>query len=70
MLIVSILTNNALANAVCGRFVVSGEPWEGRRCVQFHLNGFEPGDPEISDRSQRYPASGAAGPLPDEVRRR
>src|SRR5712671_4388619 len=35
--------------------------------VQFHLNGFEPGDPEISDRSQRYPASGAAGPLPDEV---
>jgi len=35
--------------------------------VQFHLNGFEPGDPEISDRSQRYPASGASGALPDKV---
>jgi phenol 2-monooxygenase len=35
--------------------------------VQFHLNGFEPGDPEIADPSQRYPASGAAGPVPDEV---
>ena len=27
--------------------------------MQFHLNGFEPGDPEISDPSERYPASGA-----------
>jgi phenol 2-monooxygenase len=35
--------------------------------VQFHLNGFEPGDPEIADPSQRYPASGASGPVPDEV---
>jgi phenol 2-monooxygenase len=35
--------------------------------VQFHLNGFEPGDPEISDSSQRYPASGASGSLPEEV---
>jgi phenol 2-monooxygenase (NADPH) len=35
--------------------------------VQFHLNGFEPGDPEIFDRSQRYPASGAAGAIPEEV---
>ena len=35
--------------------------------MQFHLNGFEPGDPEIFDRSQRYPASGASGTLPDEV---
>jgi phenol 2-monooxygenase (NADPH) len=35
--------------------------------VQFHLNGFEPGDPEIADRSQRYPASGASGPLPEEI---
>jgi phenol 2-monooxygenase len=35
--------------------------------VQFHLNGFEPGDPEIADPSQRYPASGAPGPVPDEV---
>ena len=35
--------------------------------MQFHLNGFEPGDPEIADRAQRYPASGAAGALPEEV---
>jgi phenol 2-monooxygenase (NADPH) len=35
--------------------------------VQFHLNGFEPGDPEILDPAQRYPASGAAGAVPEEV---
>lgn len=35
--------------------------------MQFHLNGFEPGDPEIADRSKRYPESGASGPLPAEV---
>ena len=35
--------------------------------MQFHLNGFEPGDPEVSDRSQRYPVSGCLGSLPDEV---
>jgi phenol 2-monooxygenase len=35
--------------------------------VQFHINGFEPGDPEIADRSQRYPASGASGSLPEEI---
>ena len=35
--------------------------------MQFHLNGFEPGDPEIFDRSERYPASGAQGPFPEEV---
>lgn len=35
--------------------------------MQFHLNGFEPGDPEIFDRSQRYPASGAQGSVPGEV---
>ena len=35
--------------------------------MQFHLNGFEPGDPEISDRSERYPVSGAQGPAPKEV---
>jgi phenol 2-monooxygenase len=35
--------------------------------MQFHLNGFEPGDPEISDRSERYPASGAQGPVPAEA---
>ena len=35
--------------------------------MQFHLNGFEPGDPEIADRSQRYPASGAPGGVPEQV---
>jgi phenol 2-monooxygenase (NADPH) len=35
--------------------------------MQFHLNGFEPGDPEILDRSDRYPASGAQGSIPEEV---
>jgi phenol 2-monooxygenase len=35
--------------------------------MQFHLNGFEPGDPEIFDRSERYPASGAQGAVPEEV---
>ena len=35
--------------------------------MQFHLNGFEPGDPEIFERSERYPASGAQGPVPEEV---
>lgn len=35
--------------------------------MQFHLNGFEPGDPEISDPLERYPASGAEGSVPEEV---
>lgn len=35
--------------------------------MQFHVNGFEPGDPEIFDPSERYPHSGAAGPVPSEV---
>ncbi len=35
--------------------------------MQFHLNGFEPGDPEIFDRSERYPASGAQGSVPEQV---
>ena len=35
--------------------------------MQFHLNGFEPGDPEISDPAQRYVASGGAGSVPEEV---
>jgi phenol 2-monooxygenase len=35
--------------------------------VQFHLDGFEPGDPEIADPAQRYPASGATGAVPREV---
>jgi hypothetical protein len=35
--------------------------------MQFHLNGFEPGDPEIFDRSERYPASGAQGSVPEKV---
>jgi phenol 2-monooxygenase (NADPH) len=35
--------------------------------MQFHLNGFEAGDPEIFDQSERYPASGAQGNVPEEV---
>ncbi len=35
--------------------------------MQFHVNGFEPGDPDIADRSERYPASGAQGSVPEEV---
>ncbi len=35
--------------------------------MQFHLNGFEPGDPEISDPDERYPTSEALGSVPDEV---
>jgi phenol 2-monooxygenase len=35
--------------------------------VQFHLNGFEPGDPEIKNPAQRVVASGSSGPAPAEV---
>ncbi len=35
--------------------------------MQFHLNGFEPGDPEIADRAERYPAGAAERALPKEV---
>jgi phenol 2-monooxygenase len=35
--------------------------------VQFHLNGFEPGDPAIADPARRYPGSGASGSLPREA---
>jgi phenol 2-monooxygenase (NADPH) len=35
--------------------------------MQFHLNGFEPGDPQISDPAERYPASGMQGSAPEEV---
>ncbi|MBV8701527.1 MAG: FAD-binding monooxygenase [Bradyrhizobium sp.] len=35
--------------------------------MQFHLNGFEPGDPEISDPAERLRGSGASGPVPSEV---
>ncbi|EJN06589.1 2-polyprenyl-6-methoxyphenol hydroxylase-like oxidoreductase [Bradyrhizobium sp. YR681] len=35
--------------------------------MQFHLNGFQPGDPEIADPSERIQASGAAGAVPEEV---
>lgn len=35
--------------------------------MQFHLNGFEPGDPEIADPAARVQASGAAGAVPGEV---
>jgi phenol 2-monooxygenase (NADPH) len=35
--------------------------------MQFHLNGFEGGDPEIFERSERHAASGAQGSVPEEV---
>ncbi|WP_105383719.1 FAD-binding monooxygenase [Neorhizobium alkalisoli] len=35
--------------------------------MQFHLNGYQPGDPEISDPDERIAPSGAPGPLPEEV---
>ncbi|CAL78914.1 putative Flavin-containing monooxygenase [Bradyrhizobium sp. ORS 278] len=35
--------------------------------MQFHLNGFQPGDPEIFDTAERVASSGAAGALPSEV---
>ena len=35
--------------------------------MQFHLNGFEPGDPEISDPSERHPGAGSQGSVPEQV---
>ena len=35
--------------------------------MQFHLNGFEPGDPDIADPIERVAASGTPGPVPAEV---
>ena len=35
--------------------------------MQFHLNGFEPGDPEISDPAQRSAPSGSSGAVPEQV---
>ncbi|MDE2377640.1 FAD-binding monooxygenase [Bradyrhizobium sp.] len=35
--------------------------------MQFHLNGFEAGDPEIADPAERAAPPGASGPLPREV---
>lgn len=35
--------------------------------MQFHLNGFEPGDPAISDPAQRVMGAGSSGPVPAEV---
>jgi phenol 2-monooxygenase len=35
--------------------------------MQFHLDGFQPGDPEIFDPAARAPAPGASGPVPAEV---
>src|SRR5215468_5305847 len=35
--------------------------------MQFHLNGFHPGDPEIFDPTERIQPSGASGSVPEEV---
>src|SRR5262245_8665511 len=35
--------------------------------MQFHLNGFEPGDPEVFDQAAREGSRGASGDLPKDV---
>ncbi|MDA9475700.1 phenol 2-monooxygenase [Bradyrhizobium sp. CCBAU 65884] len=35
--------------------------------MQFHLNGFQPGDPDIADPAERVQAPAAAGAVPGEV---
>ncbi len=35
--------------------------------MQFHQNGYEPGDPDIHDPAERFRPSGAAGPMPSAV---
>jgi len=35
--------------------------------VQFHLNGFEPGDPEVADAAQPAATSGCSGAVPEQV---
>ena len=35
--------------------------------MQFHLSGFEPGDPDIADPTERYSASGAQDSVPVDV---
>jgi phenol 2-monooxygenase (NADPH) len=37
------------------------------KLLQFHLNGYEPGDPEISSPAERLQLSGASGNLPEEL---
>jgi hypothetical protein len=36
----------------------------GEVLMQFHLNGFQPGDPEIADPAERVQAPGATGAVP------
>ena len=35
--------------------------------MQFHLNGFEPGDPEIADPARKPANPGSAGTIPEQV---
>lgn len=35
--------------------------------MQFHLNGFRPGDPDVADATDLPVSTGASGPLPDAV---
>jgi len=35
--------------------------------MQFHLNGFEPGEPDIADPAERVLPSGMAGSVPEEI---
>src|SRR5579871_1221966 len=48
--------------------LINNDIESGRRVrMQFHQNGFAPGDPTISDPAERYPAARAAEPVPSEV---
>src|SRR6201996_6076270 len=49
------------------RFRQSAEHGLGRSNMQFHMNGFQPGDPEIADTADRFPPSGSQGSVPQEV---
>src|SRR5262245_221107 len=60
MLIISMLINVKTARRLSALKI-------GRERMQFHLNGFTPGDPEIFDPAERVSASGASGSLPAEV---
>jgi phenol 2-monooxygenase (NADPH) len=35
--------------------------------MQYHSNGFEPGDPALSDPAEKFKSTGAAGSIPEEV---
>jgi len=64
---ISVAASDVDKSSRIGKFpaLKARQPREG--FVQFHLNGFEPGDPEIKNPAQRVVASGSSGPAPAEV---